>query len=313
MLGNLRKFFNDLDSVSGVVGEVLLTCIAVIVAGVFSTVVFSLDRPVDSPHVVVEKWARAPTDIIYIRHCGGDVVDTDELKIIASIDGSSYEYSPTNVSSSLNKSIWELGDTIAINASDKWGVSLTKGDPVYLHMVDTDSKQVFRKVKVIPGGGSSGGWIPPAQVYENSAGSSNITDVIKEGDGNHTHYLVLKKNTPGENDTHELFTFGVNMADYDYRLGEPVSNVKLKIVYETHDNSFLYIRLKIFDAYPLGEWYIEESQMNESSSPVVFERDLTSRINTIEDIERLKVKIEAVGNAASAKEVNIDYIAVSFE
>jgi FlaG/FlaF family flagellin (archaellin) len=312
MLGNLRKFLNSSDCVSGVVGDVLLIGIVVIVVSMLGTMVFSLDRPVDSPHVAVEKWARAPTDTIYIRHCGGDAIDVDDLKIMVNINGSSYVYSQENVSGCLNKSFWELGDVITINTNDEWSVPLKKGDPVFLHLVDMDSKQVFRQVKVIPGGGSFGGWLPPAQMSD-SAGSSNITDVIKENDGNHTHYVVPQKNTSEVAGTGEKFDFGINLADYDYRIGEPVSNVKLRLVYETHDNSFLYIQLWVFDAYPFpGQWYVK-SPMNESSSPVIYVTNLSDRINTVEDIEGFKVRIEGVGNAASSKEINVDYIAVSFE
>jgi FlaG/FlaF family flagellin (archaellin) len=313
MLENLWKFLNSSDSVSGIMGEVLLASIAVIIAGMFSTMVFSLDRPVDSPHVAVEKWARAPTDIIYIRHCGGDVIDTDYMKIIASIDGSSYVYSPDDVFSNLNKSTWDVGDVITINVSDKWGASLTKGDPVYLSLVDMDSKQVFRQAKVIPGGGGSGGWLPPAKVSD-SSGPLNTTDIMKEGDGKHTNYVVPQKNTPEVNGTGEVFSFGINMADYDYRIDESVSNVTLRFVYSTHDSSFTYIKLWIFDAYPYpGQWYMKSSLSETNKSPKSYVINLYDCINTVEDIEGLKVRIEGVGNAASAKEINVDYMAIYFE
>ncbi|WP_235282785.1 type IV pilin N-terminal domain-containing protein [Methanosarcina sp. 1.H.T.1A.1] len=313
MLENLWKFLNSSDSVSGIMGEVLLASIAVIIAGMFSTMVFSLDRPVDSPHVAVEKWARAPTDIIYIRHCGGDVIDTDYMKIIASIDGSSYVYSPDDVFSNLNKSTWDVGDVITINVSDKWGASLTKGDPVYLSLVDMDSKQVFRQAKVIPGGGGSGGWLPPAQV-DDSSGPLNSTDVMKEGDGKHTNYVVPQKNTPEVNGTGEVFSFGINMADYDYRIDESVSNVTLRFVYSTHDSSFEYIELWIFDAYPSpGQWYMKSSLSETNKLPKIYVMNLSDRINTVEDVEGLKVRIKGVGNAASAKEINVDYMAIYFE
>ncbi|KKG08645.1 hypothetical protein EO92_18625 [Methanosarcina sp. 2.H.A.1B.4] len=319
MLENLWKFLNSSDSVSGIMGEVLLASIAVIIAGMFSTMVFSLDRPVDSPHVAVEKWARAPTDIIYIRHCGGDVIDSDYMKIIASIDGSSYVYSPDDVFSNLNKSTWDVGDVITINVSDKWGASLTKGDPVYLSLIDMDSKQVFRQAKVIPGGGGSGGWLPPAKVSD-SSGPLNTTDIMKEGDNISTLYKVPKKNKNESylyDSTGEIFDFGINMADYDYRIGEPISNVTLKIVYRAYDQSFLGIKLRIYDSYPSpGVWYYEnETMVYDNKVWITYKTDISNRINTVEDVEGLRVKIEAVGNAAdnANKEMNVDYVAVYFE
>jgi hypothetical protein len=300
------------------VGDVLLIGIVVIVFGMLATMVFSLDRPVDSPHVAVEKWARAPTDTIYIRHCGGDVIDVDDLKIMVYINGSSYVYSQADVSGCLNKNFWDLGDVITINTNDKWGVPLKKGYPVFLHLVDMGSKQVFRQVEVIPGGGSFGDWLPPARVDENS-GFSNITDVIKENDSKSTTYIVPKKNkdTNFSFDTGEEFDFGINMADYDYRIGEPVSNVKLKIVYKTHDQSFLGIKLKIYDAYPSpGEWYYENETMSETNKNwVTYVTNISDHMNTTQDVEGLRVRLEAVGNAAigAEKELNVDYIAVSFE
>lgn len=315
MLGNLRRFLNSSDCVSGVVGDVLLIGIVVIVFGMLATMVFSLERPVDSPHVAVEKWARAPTDTIYIRHCGGDVIDVDDLKIMVNINGSSYVYSQENVSGCLNKSFWDLGDVITINTNDEWGVPLKKGDPVFLHFVDMDSKQVFRQVKVIPGGGSFGDWLPPALIDDDS---SNITDVIKENDLKYTTYKVPKKdkNETFLFDTGEQFDFGINLADYDYRIGEPVSNVKLKIVYSTHDNSFLGIKLKVYDAYPSPGWYYENETMSEANKIwVTYVTDVSDHINTTQDVEGLRIRFEAVGNAATGaeKEINVDYIAVSFE
>ncbi|MCQ1536490.1 type IV pilin [Methanosarcina sp. KYL-1] len=293
-------------------GEVLLTGVVVIAFSMVATLVFSLDAPVDCPHVAVEKWGRAPTDTLYIRHCGGDILDTEDLKIMVSIDESSYVYSGADVSGNLNKSVWDLGDVIAINTKNEWGVPLSKGDSVFVYLVDMDSKQVVRKVKVPVNGGGSGGWVSPSEMLD-SAGSSNLTAVLKEGDGNVTHYLVPKKGTSGVNGTGEVFFFDIDMADYDFRLDEPVSNVTLKLVYETHDDSFFYIQLRVFDAYPPpGEWY-NESFMPESSSSRTYVTNLSDCINTTEDLEGLKIKIVAVGNAASNKEVNVDYIAVSFE
>jgi FlaG/FlaF family flagellin (archaellin) len=322
--GNLLYKFDKTKrscaAVSSVMGEVLLTGIAVIMFSMLATMVFSLDGPVDSPHVAVETWARAPTDTISIRHCGGDVIDTDELKIIVSIEGSSYVYSQADLSECLNNSFWELGDVITINTNDKWSVSLTKGSPVYMYLVDTDSKQVFRRVTVIPGGGGSGGWLTPAWVIDDDldGDNSNFTDILVEGDGSYTQYSVAKRNKtdPYSCDTNEEFLFDINMADYDYRLDEQVTNVKLKLVYKPHDNSFLGIRLNISDSYPLpGEWYIENGNLTDSNDWNTYVTDLSDRINTAEDVEGLRVRLEAVGNAADAavKEINVDYIAVSFE
>lgn len=321
ILRNLRKFLNSSDCVSGIVGDVLLIGIVVIVFGMLATMVFSLDRPLDIPHVAVEKWARAPTDTIYIRHCGGDVIDVDDLKIMVNINGSSYVYSQENVSGCLNKSLWDLGDVITINTNDKWGVPLKKGDPVFLHLVDMDSKQVFRQAKVIPGGGSFGAWLPPALIDDDS---SNITDVIKENDLKSTTYLVPKKDkiNPDSYETGEQFDFGINLVDYDYRIGEPISNVKLRLVYRAHDNSFLGIRLMVYDAYPSPGWYPENECMsfkNETTGSthdfLIYVTDVSDRINTVEDVEGLKVRLEAVGNAAdnAKKEINVDYVAVYFE
>ncbi len=305
----------------------LLVSIAVIMLSMLATLLFSLDKPVDCPHVAVEKWARAPTDNIYIRHCGGDVIDVEDLKIIVFIDDSRYICSPEDVYSNLNKSFWELGDVITINTNDEWSVNLGSGDSVSLYLVDMDSKQVFRKVEVPVGGGCFSGWVCPGDVYETSPGSySDIESIFQEeraspenNPENCTHYRIPKEGTKDDPvfTTWEEFVFFIDMNNkYDFILGEPISNVTLNVVYQTHDSSDLNIRLMVFDSYPpVGEWYCENATLPfYKDGWGTYTADLSDRINVTEDLEGLRVRIQASSTAAAAseKELNVDYMAISF-
>jgi FlaG/FlaF family flagellin (archaellin) len=108
-----------------------------------------MDKPVDSTHLGVEEWVDAPSDIIYLRHAGGEPIDTKDLKINVNIDGKTYVYPSANISANLGgKSFWELADVIEINTSKEWGVSVPDEDDLVVKLVDTESREVLPKCRI---------------------------------------------------------------------------------------------------------------------------------------------------------------------
>ena len=137
------------SGVSSVLGEILITGVFVLSLGSIFVFVNSMDKPVDSTHLGVEEWVDAPSDIISLRHAGGEPIDTKDLKINVNIDGKTYVYSSSNISENLGgKSFWELSDVIEINTSKEWGVSVPDEDDLVVKLVDTDSREVLPKCRI---------------------------------------------------------------------------------------------------------------------------------------------------------------------
>jgi PKD repeat protein len=109
----------------------------------------SADKPVDSTLLSAEEWIDAPSDVISLRHAGGETVDTKDLKINVNIDGKTYVYSSANISENLGgKSFWELADIIQINTSQEWGVGIADEKNVDVKLIDTRSKEVLPKYRI---------------------------------------------------------------------------------------------------------------------------------------------------------------------
>ncbi len=144
-----EKLKRNSSGVSSVLGEILITGVFVLSLGSIFVFVNSMDKPVDSTHLGVEEWVDAPSDIIYLRHAGGEPIDTKDLKINVNIDGKTYVYPSANISANLGgKSFWELSDVIEINTSKEWGVSVPDEDDLVVKLVDTESREVLPKCRI---------------------------------------------------------------------------------------------------------------------------------------------------------------------
>ncbi len=107
------------------------------------------DKPVDSARMSAEEWVDAPSDTISLRHTGGEPIDTKDLKINVQINGTNYEYSPSNISENLGgKGVWEMADVIQINTSKEWGVGIANEKDVDVKVIDTASKEVLPKYRI---------------------------------------------------------------------------------------------------------------------------------------------------------------------
>lgn len=148
----IKKFFKNSIAVSDVLGEILMTTVAVILIGSIAVSIFSYGGPDDSPHTQVNEWIDAETDKIYLENSGGEFINTENLEIVVNVNGNRYTYSSSNISGNLgNKNNWELGDRIEINTSSEWDLHIEEEDEVDMYLIDKPSKKVFQKLRLSAG------------------------------------------------------------------------------------------------------------------------------------------------------------------
>jgi len=148
---NVKKFIENRKAVSEVVGEVLLTSIAVLLVSFIASFIFAYDGPADVPHTQVREWMDAETDIIYLEHSGGEFLKTENLEIAVNINRQKYTYPSASIYSYLNKNNWQLGDRIEINTSREWEVDIKNEDEIKVFLVDIPTRQVIQYLTVSSG------------------------------------------------------------------------------------------------------------------------------------------------------------------
>lgn len=148
----IKKFFKNSIAVSDVLGEILMTTVAVILIGSIAVSIFSYGGPDDIPRTQVNEWIDAETDKIYLENSGGEFINTENLEIVINVNGNRYTYSSSNISGNLgNKNNWELGDRIEINTSSEWNLHIEEEDEVDMYLIDKPSKKVFQKLQLSAG------------------------------------------------------------------------------------------------------------------------------------------------------------------
>lgn len=326
-MSGARILTRNCDAISEVMGQVLMTGIAIIMLSGIAVTVFSQDGPVDSPKSNFQEWIDVKSDTLFLKHVGGDIVDVNELEIIVNINGNRYISSPSNISKSLNSTFWEMGEVIEINTQREWGFDLEKNDFVEVFLVDLPSKTLIQNFmsSSISTQRSPPVWISPMRVteYKNSVGKKMDVRLVQEiGDNMNLSYSSPKKPTGNnhkeetekkfENPSdYEEFEFGVYPEIYDFKPGDPISNVTLKVVYYLHDKSNLEMRLKVWDEYPNRQWRSYELPENKGVNTHL--ENLSGCINTTLDVENLKVQFVALDNSGSEndkKDIKIDFLAV---
>jgi len=159
-LFGLKKLIKNRGAVSEVMGEVLLTSIAVLLVSSIGICISTYDGATDIPHTQVKEWMNEGTDIIYLEHSGGEFLETENFEIAVNINGTKYIYPSDSIYLDLNRSSWQLGDRIEINTSSKWGVDIKEEDEIKVFVIDTPSKQTIQYLIV-----SSKENVAPAGVY----------------------------------------------------------------------------------------------------------------------------------------------------
>jgi FlaG/FlaF family flagellin (archaellin) len=151
-LSEIEKFIKNSSAVSDVLGEILMTTVAVILLSSIAMSIFSYGGPDDIPHTQVNEWVDIETDTIYLENSGGEFIDVESLEIVVNVNGVRYTYSSSNISENLgNKNNWELGDRIEINTSSEWNLQIEEEDEVDMYLIDKRSKKVFQKLRLSTG------------------------------------------------------------------------------------------------------------------------------------------------------------------
>ncbi|AKB80375.1 hypothetical protein MSHOH_3892 [Methanosarcina horonobensis HB-1 = JCM 15518] len=157
---DIKRFMKNQKAVSEVVGEVLLTTIAVLLVSSIGIFIATYDGATDIPHTQVREWMNAGKDTIYLEHSGGEFLGTDAFEIVVNINEQKYVYPSASIYSNLNNSSWQLGDRIEINTSSEWGVNITDGDEIKVFLIDIPSRQTIQYLTI-----SSKQDVAPAGVY----------------------------------------------------------------------------------------------------------------------------------------------------
>ena len=137
-------FIKNSRGVSSVLGEILIAGIVVAALGSLFVVVNSAEKPVDHSHLSVEEQIDASSNLISLRHVGGEPVAIKDMKVNVQINGTNYVYSSSNVSKDLGgKNTFELADVITINTTQTWGVNLSDESNIDVKVVDAGAKEVL--------------------------------------------------------------------------------------------------------------------------------------------------------------------------
>lgn len=307
-LFGLKKLMKNNCAVSEVMGEVLLTAIAVLLVSSIGIFISTYDGAVDVPHTQVKGCMDEQNHTIYLEHSGGEFLKTEDFEAAVSINGTRYVYTSDNITENLkNSSIWGLGQKIEINMSSKWGINITDKDEIKVFLIDIPTKQVIQQLTVSSGEIESSDWVTPqGEVTDTSGGNATLLDVYKRNDNLYTTYHPLAIVDPS---TYQEFVFATPSTFWGKDPGDPVSSVNLTIVYKVKDNSCKNIKLRIFDADASSgsneiweEYSLDETETEWSS-------DLSSFINSTYDVENFKVQVVAA-EASPVKSLNVDYIAL---
>lgn len=141
---NLSDLVFDDSALSGIVGEILLTGIAVLAFAIIAVSAFSMLDPVENPHIDVDGWPNNYTDKIHIRHTGGEILDTDDLKLMVKVNDTRKSYTSSDIKDKFySKDTWGLSDTISVNVSEEFGQQVTSDKNIEFTLVHTKSSVVI--------------------------------------------------------------------------------------------------------------------------------------------------------------------------
>lgn len=314
------------NAVSEIMGVALLLGIVVIMISFEGAFVFSRSGPDDLPHASLQEWMDTSEDKIYLKHCTGEPIKIEEMEIAANINGNRHTYNSSQAYIGAgNNGYWELGEVLEINTSSEWGLNIKDYDEIDLYVIDTPTKELIQKARLTTDFRKSPyeiGWITPrGNVYDTSLGGhANRADVQRENDSAYTVFRTPTKNvtTPSYDypNIYEMFEFRINPCMYGFRPGDSLTNVTLRIVFRTNDNSLLRIKLVFNDVDGSSEkTFTRASDLPEKNAFTKWDIPLTPYINTTEDLANFTVKLEAVTNANenAEKEINIDYLGLWIE
>ncbi|MDD2438835.1 MAG: type IV pilin N-terminal domain-containing protein [Methanosarcinaceae archaeon] len=300
-----ETLFKNNTAVSEVVAQMLMTTMVLISLSGIGAVVLSFGEAENPPQPELQEWASVFSDTISLRHCGGEPIEVSKLKIKLDVNGVPYLYPSEKIYQNLGKSRWEMGEEIQLNTKTEWGLNLKRDDAIKLYLIDTPSNQLIQKFTVSAFGPPE--WITPqGGVQDTSGGFAKLSDVQAENDEKVTVYYPPQNSDPN---IYQEFVFEIDTEAYGLRPGDRISNVLLKLAYQGHDNNYESIKLSYWDenSKNMEEYEQNLPELNDYNSTTV---DLSTYIDSAEELKNLKIRFYAVKNAASGKEINLDYVAI---
>ncbi len=309
MTKSTKRFTENSNAVSDVIGELLMTAIAFIAFGTIAVFVLSF-QGTTMPHVDIDGWVDVNDDTVHLRHSGGNSVDTSYIRILLNLNGTRKELSPDDVYIILGSSTWGLGDTIVINTSQLWSITISEDDYVHETIVHTGHNIVMVsgvllgeviEMTATPTPTPSGETFTPTSVYDTSGGDATVGQVGTDGDSLYTNYQVPKQSTYVET-VYQQFNFTPGLTSSPTRVLVRINHT------EANANA---------DNIKIMVWEQDVSVWHDETIPKITmwtldEVDVSSYIDTQNDINNLKVRYLAHTNAAN-KNSNIEYVAVYVE
>lgn len=144
MTDKRTAFLENCDAVSEVIGEVLMTAVAVLAFSVLAVFIFSSATPQEKVHADIQGWVGVDCDTIYLRHAGGEPIGVPQLKVLLDINGTRREITPQQLQQIKGNDLWVLGETILINTSGLWSYDIVRHDHVAVTLVSTGPNLVIK-------------------------------------------------------------------------------------------------------------------------------------------------------------------------
>ena len=139
-----NTFLENTDAVSEIIGEVLMTAIAVLAFSIVAVFIFSYASPQEKVHADIQGWVDVDSDTIYLRHTGGETIDVSGIRIVLDINGIRKDLTSSELVQIKGNTVWNLGETIRINTSELWSDNIGQNDYVGIVIITTDSNFVLK-------------------------------------------------------------------------------------------------------------------------------------------------------------------------
>lgn len=133
-------------------GQVLIAGITFAALVTVGTFVFGQDGPSYAPQIEVQQWLDPSSDVLYLKHSGGESLSFRDLDVIVNVDGDKKVLTDQEISECLGKNSWDPGDVIVVDIHEMWGIQLENEDCVDVFLVDRESnKLIYRATMSMEG------------------------------------------------------------------------------------------------------------------------------------------------------------------
>jgi FlaG/FlaF family flagellin (archaellin) len=142
-------FIQDNNAVSDLIGEVLMTAIAVLAFSVIAVFVFSYIGTDEKVHANIDGWVDVGSDTIYLRHSGGENIDLNNMQILLNLNGTRRELSSSQLMQIFGDNSWHLGEAMRIDTDIMWNTTINENDYVGMILLETDSRIIVESVSLL--------------------------------------------------------------------------------------------------------------------------------------------------------------------